>query len=147
GRARSPSLPLLTRGRPGKYVSEARPLGRARSPSLPLLTRGRPGKYVSEARPLGRARSPSLPLLARGRPGKYVSEARPLGRARSPSLPLLTRGLLTLTENLMTVEETLRELVAIDSVSSRSNAEIISYLETRCGKNGFVVKRFSHLDE
>src|SRR5438552_857404 len=47
----------------------------------------------------------------------------------------------------MTVEETLRDLVAIDSVSSRSNAEIIAYLESRCIKTGLVVKRFSHLDE
>ena len=47
----------------------------------------------------------------------------------------------------MTVEETLRQLVAIDSVSSRSNAEIISYLENCCGKTGFVTKRFCHLDE
>ena len=47
----------------------------------------------------------------------------------------------------MTVEETLRDLVAIDSVSSRSNAEIIAYLESWCIKTGLVVKRFSHLDE
>jgi acetylornithine deacetylase len=47
----------------------------------------------------------------------------------------------------MTVEQTLSDLVAIDSVSSRSNAEIISYLETRCEKLGLVVKRFPHIDE
>jgi acetylornithine deacetylase len=47
----------------------------------------------------------------------------------------------------MSVEQTLADLVAIDSVSSRSNAEIISYLETRCKKLGFAVKRFQHIDE
>ncbi len=47
----------------------------------------------------------------------------------------------------MTVEETLAELVAIDSVSSRSNAEIISYLESRCEAAGFNVKRFPHVDD
>jgi len=47
----------------------------------------------------------------------------------------------------MTVEQSLAELVAIDSVSARSNAEIISYLEARCAALGFTVKRFSHLDE
>ena len=47
----------------------------------------------------------------------------------------------------MTVEQTLAELVSINSVSARSNAEIISYLEARCEALGFIVKRFSHLDE
>src|SRR6266567_1057909 len=47
----------------------------------------------------------------------------------------------------MTVQQTLAKLVAIDSVSSQSNAEIISYLEARCEKLGFAVKRFSHIDE
>ena len=47
----------------------------------------------------------------------------------------------------MTVEHTLRELVAIDSVSSRSNAEIISYLKTRCEKVGLKIKHFVHHDE
>ena len=47
----------------------------------------------------------------------------------------------------MTVAETLRQLVAIDSVSVRSNAEIISYLATRCEASGFAVKRFPHTDE
>src|SRR2546425_11541433 len=47
----------------------------------------------------------------------------------------------------MTVEETLRQLVAIDSVSARSNAKIISYLENRCGKTGFATKRFCDLDD
>src|SRR6266545_4761776 len=47
----------------------------------------------------------------------------------------------------MTVEQTLAELVSIDSVSARSNAEIISYLEARCEALGFTVKRFAHIDE
>jgi acetylornithine deacetylase len=47
----------------------------------------------------------------------------------------------------MTVQTTLRDLVAIDSVSSRSNAEIVSYLAARCEALGFTVERFSHIDE
>src|SRR5438132_5815024 len=47
----------------------------------------------------------------------------------------------------MTVEQTLAKLVSINSVSSRSNAEIISYLEARCEALGFTVKRFPHIDE
>ena len=46
----------------------------------------------------------------------------------------------------MPVEETLTDLVAIDSVSSRSNAEIISYLESRCLARGLECKRFRHDD-
>src|SRR5216683_5188200 len=47
----------------------------------------------------------------------------------------------------MNVEETLTDLVAIDSVSSRSNAEIISYLAARCEAAGFSITRFPHTDE
>jgi acetylornithine deacetylase len=47
----------------------------------------------------------------------------------------------------MTVRETLRDLVAIDSVSAHSNAEIISYLEGRCRTAGLTVERFVHVDE
>ena len=47
----------------------------------------------------------------------------------------------------MSVQETLKELVAIDSVSSRSNTKVISYLEGRCEACGFTVKRFPHVDE
>jgi acetylornithine deacetylase len=47
----------------------------------------------------------------------------------------------------MTVEEILSALVAIDSVSSRSNVEIISYLAARCEAAGLTVKHFPHLDE
>lgn len=47
----------------------------------------------------------------------------------------------------MSVEKTLHDLVAIDSVSSRSNAEIVSYLATRCEARGLIVKRFPYIDE
>jgi len=47
----------------------------------------------------------------------------------------------------MNVETSLRDLVAIDTVSSRSNAEIISYLTERCESAGFLIKSFSHIDE
>src|SRR5258707_32431 len=46
----------------------------------------------------------------------------------------------------MTVQETLRDLVAIDSVSARSNAEIISYLTTRCEAAGFKITRLPYID-
>lgn len=47
----------------------------------------------------------------------------------------------------MSVEQTLADLVAVDSVSSRSNAEIISYLGGQCQPRGFIVERFPHVDE
>jgi acetylornithine deacetylase len=47
----------------------------------------------------------------------------------------------------MTVQETLAKLVSIDSVSSRSNAEIISYLAKRCEAAGFSVTRYVYADE
>ena len=47
----------------------------------------------------------------------------------------------------MTVAETLAELVSIDSVSSRSNNEIISYLATRCQAAGLALKPFHHIDD
>lgn len=47
----------------------------------------------------------------------------------------------------MTVEETLGQLVSIDSVSARSNAEIIAYLATRAEAVGFRVNRFPYRDE
>src|SRR4030081_1268030 len=49
--------------------------------------------------------------------------------------------------SIMTVKQTLTDLVANDSVSLRSNAEIISYLEARCKKLGLRVKHFPHVDE
>src|SRR5689334_6474013 len=47
----------------------------------------------------------------------------------------------------MTVQQTLADLVAIDSVSSRSNAEIISYLKRRCERVGLQIETFPHVDE
>jgi acetylornithine deacetylase len=47
----------------------------------------------------------------------------------------------------MTVQETLRDLVAIDSVSQRSNAEIISYLARRCEAVGFKTRSLIHIDD
>jgi acetylornithine deacetylase len=47
----------------------------------------------------------------------------------------------------MTPSETLSELVAIDSVSAHSNAEIAAYLSDRCEALGFLVKRFPYRDD
>lgn len=47
----------------------------------------------------------------------------------------------------MTVEETLKALVAIDSVSHHSNAEMVSYLTSRCEAAGLNVTRFSCIDD
>jgi acetylornithine deacetylase len=47
----------------------------------------------------------------------------------------------------MTVEQTLAELVAIDSVSARSNAGIISYIEKRCEEIGLRTQRLPHTDD
>ncbi len=47
----------------------------------------------------------------------------------------------------MTARETLAQLVSIDSVSARSNVEIISFLEKRCVAMGFSVKRFPYSDD
>jgi acetylornithine deacetylase len=47
----------------------------------------------------------------------------------------------------MAVEKILAELVAIDSVSTRSNEEIIQYLERRCESLQFKLKRVSYTDE
>jgi acetylornithine deacetylase len=51
------------------------------------------------------------------------------------------------TPKIMTVQQTLADLVAIDSVSSRSNAEVISYLEQRCARRAFDTQRFVYVDE
>ncbi len=45
------------------------------------------------------------------------------------------------------IKETLAQLVAIDSVSSHSNVEIVNYLEQRCQAMNFITKRFPYLDE
>ncbi|HEY5446768.1 MAG TPA: M20/M25/M40 family metallo-hydrolase, partial [Pyrinomonadaceae bacterium] len=47
----------------------------------------------------------------------------------------------------MTAQETLAQLVAINSVSFNSNLQIVEYLEHRCQEAGFRVKRFSYFDE
>jgi acetylornithine deacetylase len=47
----------------------------------------------------------------------------------------------------MTVQRTLHELVAIDSVSSRSNVEIIGYLAHLCEAMDLGTKRFPYMDE
>src|SRR5829696_3372104 len=45
------------------------------------------------------------------------------------------------------IKEILADLVRIDSVSSRSNVEIVEYLERRCEAMGLVTRRFPYLDE
>ena len=45
------------------------------------------------------------------------------------------------------VKQILSELVKIDSVSSRSNAEIVAYLERRCAKLGLITRRYPYQDE
>jgi len=45
------------------------------------------------------------------------------------------------------IKEILADLVSIDSVSSRSNAEIVEYLERRCEALGLITRRFPYLDE
>lgn len=45
------------------------------------------------------------------------------------------------------IKETLAQLVGIDSVSSRSNAPIVEYLEARCAALDLVTKRFPYFDE
>jgi acetylornithine deacetylase len=47
----------------------------------------------------------------------------------------------------MTAIKTLAELVAIDSVSTRSNVEVIDYLQHRCETLGFKVKRLPYTDD
>jgi acetylornithine deacetylase len=47
----------------------------------------------------------------------------------------------------MNVQNTLADLVAINSVSSRSNAEIVDYLSQRCEMFGLRVQRFPYADE
>lgn len=47
----------------------------------------------------------------------------------------------------MNLKQTLSDLVAINSVSSITNAPIIEHLEERCGALGFRNRRFSYVDE
>lgn len=48
---------------------------------------------------------------------------------------------------MRSIKETLSELVRINSVSARSNAEIVAYLEQRCAAMNLVTKRFPYHDE
>ena len=45
------------------------------------------------------------------------------------------------------IKEILADLVRIDSVSTRSNAEIVAYLEQRCQTLGLITRRFPYTDE
>jgi acetylornithine deacetylase len=45
------------------------------------------------------------------------------------------------------IKEILADLVRIDSVSSRSNAEIVGYLESRCEALGLITRRYPYRDE
>src|SRR5829696_3268372 len=45
------------------------------------------------------------------------------------------------------IKETLADLVRIDSVSTRSNAEIVAYLERRCQALNLITRRFPYTDE
>jgi acetylornithine deacetylase len=47
----------------------------------------------------------------------------------------------------MTAQETLAQLVAIDSVSQNSNAPVVDYLQQRCESLRFNTRRFSYIDE
>ncbi len=47
----------------------------------------------------------------------------------------------------MLVAETLAKLVSIDSVSARSNAEIVEYLAARCEAAGLKLTKFPYIDE
>ena len=46
----------------------------------------------------------------------------------------------------MTLKKTLADLVAIDSVSARSNGPVTDYLAARCAAAGFSVQRFPYTD-
>jgi acetylornithine deacetylase len=48
---------------------------------------------------------------------------------------------------MMRIKQTLAELVRIDSVSARSNADIVEYLERRCADLGLVTRRLPYLDD
>ncbi|HEY0366599.1 MAG TPA: M20/M25/M40 family metallo-hydrolase, partial [Pyrinomonadaceae bacterium] len=45
------------------------------------------------------------------------------------------------------IKEILADLVRIDSVSTRSNAEIVAYLERRCDALGLITRRFPYMDD
>src|SRR5829696_4190595 len=45
------------------------------------------------------------------------------------------------------IKEILSDLVRIDSVSTRSNAQIVAYLEQRCEAMSLITRRFPYTDE
>lgn len=45
------------------------------------------------------------------------------------------------------IKQTLADLVRIDSVSTRSNGEIVKYLENRCEALGLITRRFPYTDD
>ena len=45
------------------------------------------------------------------------------------------------------LKQVLADLVRIDSVSARSNAEIVTYIERRCTELGLITRRYPYLDE
>src|ERR1041384_2818246 len=45
------------------------------------------------------------------------------------------------------IKEILADLVRIDSVSSRSNAEIVAYLERHCEVLNLLIRRFTYADD
>jgi len=45
------------------------------------------------------------------------------------------------------IKQILADLVRIDSVSTRSNAEIVAYLEQRCEALGLITRRFPYTDD
>src|SRR5215218_9554456 len=45
------------------------------------------------------------------------------------------------------IKRILADLVRINSVSTRSNAEIVAYLEQRCEAMGLITRRFPYMDE
>ncbi|HET7157574.1 MAG TPA: hypothetical protein VFI62_01165, partial [Burkholderiales bacterium] len=45
------------------------------------------------------------------------------------------------------IKEILADLVRIDSVSTRSNVEIVAYLEQRCEALGLITRRYPYTDE
>jgi acetylornithine deacetylase len=47
----------------------------------------------------------------------------------------------------MTAQETLAQLVGINSVSQNTNAPIVDYLQERCERLGFAIKRFAYIDD
>src|SRR6185369_14237587 len=68
-----------------------------------------------------------------------------INRMRSSTNSMLYR--IDYGGNQMNVKETLAQLVAINSVSFKTNFEIVEYLQGRCETAGFTVKSFSYQDE